>query len=128
MRQQQHKRRTRDIADKLSQSGAELRRLTRQTKDTWWQEKSKHMQWLANTNQLGAFYMELRKLIGSSHRCSVPLKSLDGAQLIKSKEDVLKRWAEHFNILLNVDRSADMQYISSMPALPIAYELDDLLT
>ncbi|KAG7305516.1 hypothetical protein JYU34_009592 [Plutella xylostella] len=125
---QLHKSQRCTMADEIKRSGTELRRLTRETKDTWWQEKSKHMQWLANTNQLGAFYEELRKLIGNTYRCSVPLKSLDGSQLLKSKEDVLKRWAEHFNLLLNVDRSANMQHISSIPALPTAHDLDEPLT
>lgn len=128
LRQQHQGRHHHKNTDELKRSGTELRRLTRQTKDTWWQEKSQHMQWLANTNKLGAFYAELRKLIGSTQRCSVPLKSSDGTQLLKSKEDVLKRWAEHFNTLLNVDRSVDMQHISLIPALPTAVELDHPLS
>jgi hypothetical protein len=33
----------------------------------------------------------------------------------------------HFNTLLNVDRSADLQSISLMPQLPTAIELDEPL-
>ena len=96
-------------------------------KDKWWQDKTSYMQWLSDTNQLGEFYSEVRKLIGTSYHARVPLRSLDGSHLLTSKEDVLKRWAEHFNTLLNVDRSADLQSISLLPQLPFAFELDEPL-
>lgn len=50
----------------------------------------------------------------------MPLGSLDGIHLLTSKEDVVNRWAEHFNALL---RSADLQYISLMPQLHVVTEL-----
>ncbi|KAJ0183877.1 hypothetical protein K1T71_000300 [Dendrolimus kikuchii] len=122
----QHKRQRGSVAV-VKASDLELRNLTRHMKDKWWQDKASHMQWLTDTNQLGEFYSEVRKLIGTSYQARVPLRSLDGSHLLTSKEDVLKRWAEHFNTLLNVDRSADLQSIGLMPQLPLAFELDEPL-
>lgn len=122
----QYRRRRGSVAA-VKASDFELRKLSRQAKDKWWQDKASHMQWLANTNQLGEFYSELRKLMGTSYHANVPLRSLDGRNFLTSKEDVLKRWGEHFNTLLNVDRSADLQSIGLMPQLPLALELDEPL-
>ncbi|CAG9116303.1 unnamed protein product [Plutella xylostella] len=123
----QHSRRGR-TATEIKNSDLELRKLSRQLKDKWWRDKACHMQWLADTNQLGEFYCEVRKLIGTSCRAKVPLRSLDGAHLLTGKEDVLKRWAEHFDTLLNVDRSADLRNIGLLPQLPLATELDEPLS
>lgn len=124
---QQHTRRGGSDA-LVKESDLELRKLSRQLKDKWWRDKACRMQWLADTNQLGEFYSEVRKLINTSYRAKVPLRSLDGGYLITSKEDVLTRWAEHFNTLLNVDRSADLQHISLLTQLPLATELDKPLS
>lgn len=40
----------------------------------------------------------------------------------------MKRWVERFNAILNVDRAADLNYISDVPALPQVAVLDDPLT
>lgn len=85
------------------------------------------MQWLANTNQLGEFYGEIKKLIGTTSLAKVPLKPGSGEDLLKSKEEVLMRWAEHFNALLNLDRSADLEHVRSIPQLPIHVQLDEPL-
>ncbi|CAH2104692.1 unnamed protein product [Euphydryas editha] len=54
--------------------------------------------------------------------------SASGEGLIKSKEEVLKRWTEHFSCLLNVDRAANLEHIRSIPQLPIFTELDNSLS
>lgn len=128
LRQQHSERPQPDTAKLVKQSAAELRKLTREAKDSWWQEKTRQIQWLADTNQMGAFYDEVRKLVGTSYRSSVPLKSHDGTECFNTKEDVLQRWAEHFNNLLNVDRAVDLQFIDSIPKLPTITELDEPLT
>lgn len=68
------------------------------------------------------------KLVGTYSTARVLLKSSDGQELLKSNEEVLQRWAEHFNNLLNVDRSADVEHVTSIPQLPIATELDEPLS
>ncbi|XP_046976400.1 uncharacterized protein LOC124542503 [Vanessa cardui] len=106
-----------NISDRIRQSTFELRKITRTAKDEWWQNKIEYIQWLADTKQLGEFFGGIRKLVGNSHRVSVPIKSTNGTLLV-SKEDVLNRWSEHFNNLLNVDRLADFEYLRTLPELP----------
>ena len=125
LRQQERNRANTQTENFIKQKSSELRKLTRDMKDKWWLKKAEYIQWLADTKQLGAFYGEVRQLIGTCHRVNVPIKSRDGSECLSSKDEVLARWAQHFNELLNLDRSADMEYIISMSALPTAIGLDE---
>lgn len=49
----------------------------------------------------------------------VPLRSINGKDFLESKDAILKRWAEHFSILLNINRSVDLEHIKSIPQLPV---------
>lgn len=111
----------------IRKSELDLRQLIREMKNKWWSDKARYMQSLADTNQVGEFYKEVRKLLGTSSSVKVPIKSLNGESLLKTKEDVLNRWAEHFNNLLNVDRSVDVNFVSSLPQLPPMMKLDEPL-
>ncbi|CAG4946438.1 unnamed protein product [Colias eurytheme] len=113
------------LLEKIKKSNSDLRKLTRDTKDNWWLRKSEYLQWLSSTQQLGEFYAELRKLVGITPRNSVPLRSHDGTQLIVAKEDILRRWAEYFNSLLNTDRTPNFQYINNLPSSPEVPELEE---
>ncbi|XP_063624759.1 uncharacterized protein LOC134796499 [Cydia splendana] len=108
----------------IKESSARIRKLTRDAKDKWWQEKSQHLQWLSDTNQLGAFYGEVRKLIRPASHCSVPIKSSDGVSLT-NKAGIMNRWVQHYSHLLNVDRQADLEFINSLPQSPPQTELAD---
>lgn len=111
-----------EMIEKIKTSNSCLRKMTRAAKDKWWQEKSLYLQLLSDTNQLGAFYDEIRKLTRPANHSSVPLKSVDGIPLT-NKDDVMNRWAEHFKQLLNVDRFPDLHYINSLPENPLKDEL-----
>ncbi|CAG4991875.1 unnamed protein product [Parnassius apollo] len=102
LRQQNHSRsQCNSLLETIRNSGSTLRKTTREMKDSWWSRKAEYLQWLSDTKQLGTFYAEVRKLVAPKHRSSVPLKSRSGEQRLTAKEDVLKRWAEHFKELLN---------------------------
>ncbi|CAG4983475.1 unnamed protein product [Colias eurytheme] len=126
LRQFDHNRhRNNHLLEKIKKSGSDLRKLTRDTKDNWWCRKAEYLQWLSSTHQLGEFYAELKKLIGKTPRSSVPLRSQDGTQLLVAKEEILRRWAQYFNELLNTDRALNLQYINSLPSLPQVHKLDE---
>ncbi|CAG5019021.1 unnamed protein product [Parnassius apollo] len=83
------------------------------------------MQWLADTNQLGEFYAEVRRLLGTSSMAKVPLNSTSGEALFKSREEILERCAEHFNTLLNVDHFVDLEHVRCLPQQTFALEPDE---
>lgn len=47
------------------------------------------------------FYRAINELYGPSSRGVAPLLSSDGQTLVTNHEDILKRWLEHFSVLLN---------------------------
>ncbi|XP_052747366.1 uncharacterized protein LOC128199913 [Bicyclus anynana] len=101
---QQHTgKRQGELPANIKMSGVELRKLCRETKNRWWQDRARHIQWLSDTNQFGEFYYNVRRLIGTTPRIRVPLRTVNGDHLLKTKEEVLNRWASHFKTLLNVD-------------------------
>lgn len=120
--------RSRRNSELVKQSGVELRRYVREVKDKWWQDKAVRMQRLADTGQLGEFYDEVRKLVGTAVRTKVPLRSSDGTKLLTNRHEVLTRWGEHFENLLNFDRDADMTHIAHMTSSPTVTGLDDPLS
>ncbi|CAG5042436.1 unnamed protein product [Parnassius apollo] len=80
------------------------------------------MQWLADTNQLGEFYAEVRHLLGTFSMAKIPLNSTSGEALFKSREEILERWAEHFNTLLNVDHFVYIDHVRCLPQQYFALE------
>ena len=43
------------------------------------------------------FYSGLKEIYGLTTSCTSPLLNIDGTTLITDKENILKRWAEHFD-------------------------------
>ncbi|KAL4719875.1 hypothetical protein ACJJTC_003645 [Scirpophaga incertulas] len=72
-------------------------------KDSWWRHKAEELQWLADT-----------------------IYSRDKTKRLTDPAEVLLRWAEHFNEVLNPGgMGADLSYIGSLENLPIVTSLDD---
>ncbi|CAG5059988.1 unnamed protein product [Parnassius apollo] len=110
----------------LRRSELELRKLVRQAKDKLKHEKARQMQWLADTDQLGDFYAEVRHLLDTSSMAKVTLNSISGEALFKNREEILERWAEHFNSLLSVDHFVDrVDHVCCLHQQPFALELDE---
>lgn len=114
-----------ETVTEVRHSEMELRKLTRKAKENWWLEKAHHIQWLADTNQLGNFYNEVRSLLGISSTAKVPLRPTNGKGLLKDRKEILERWAEHFQKLLNVDHSVNIDHVRSLPQQSHAFELDE---
>ena len=47
------------------------------------------------------FYDALKCLYGPQSSKNTPILSADGSKLITDKKEILKRWAEYFNGILN---------------------------
>ena len=55
-----------------------------------------------------------------------PLLSADGSTLITDKEEILDRWAEHFNSVLNRPSTINDEAIDRLPQVPIDVTLNDV--
>jgi len=94
---------------------AQVQRVTREMKNTWWVEKSKEMQQYANNNDMKNFFSATKKIYGPSTQGLAPLKSKDGTKVLKTNKEVLSRWQEHFDELLNRNPIIDENAIHEIP-------------
>ena len=92
--------------------------------NNWWAGKATQIQSYANINDTKSIYEALKGVYGPS-RCSLhPVRSTDGV-LIKNKEQILERWAEYLQNLLNNVHTTDPGFLYDLPTLPIIPKLDD---
>ncbi|PZC80141.1 hypothetical protein B5X24_HaOG215363 [Helicoverpa armigera] len=112
----------------LSNSNASqrLKGKVREFKNKWWSEKAAEMQHYADTHQTGRFFEGIRTIFGPRARKIAPMYTKDRQHRVTSKADVIMRWAEHFNDILNPDAlRADLSYISNLQDLPVCQQLED---
>ena len=63
------------------------------------------------------FHDELKTIYGLKSSDATPLLSADGSTLLTDKNAILKRWAEHFNSVLNRLSSVNDNAIIRLPQL-----------
>ncbi|KAI8790759.1 cytochrome P450 2D20 [Biomphalaria glabrata] len=73
------------------------KKLLRQMQDTWLSKKVETIQEFADKNFFHAIY----EVYGPTKAGSSPLLNADETILLTDKEEILKRWAEHFKKVLN---------------------------
>ncbi|XP_049869331.1 uncharacterized protein LOC126369082 [Pectinophora gossypiella] len=101
-----------------------LKEKVRALKDKWWVDKANEIQLYADTNQSGRFFESLKTVFGPRILKTAPMYSKDKTQRFTDQKDVLARWAEHFNDVLNpIGQSTDLLYIDSLESLPTAENL-----
>ena len=71
----------------------------------WWTGLAKRTQCYADIGDMRAFYEALKAVYGRSHQIQAPLCSSDGSTLLTDKAAILQRWSEHFEGLLNDQRT-----------------------
>ena len=67
----------------------------------WWEQKARELEEAASRHDVKSFHEGLRAVYGPKTAGSAPVLSSDGAKLLTDKNEILSRWAEHFNTLLN---------------------------
>jgi hypothetical protein len=102
-----------------------VQRELRQMQDTWLSKKADEIQSYADRNDMKRFYDALKTIYGPTKSGSSPLLSADGNTLITDKEEILKRWAEHFDSVLNRPSSIDAEAIARLPQVPTNASLSD---
>ena len=74
------------------------------------------------------FFDELKTVYGLQSSGTTPLLSADGTSLLTDKEDILKRYAEHFDGVLNRPSSINDKAINRLPQMECNPLLDELPT
>lgn len=90
----------------------------RQMKECWWSAKATELQEAADRKDARAFYEGLKKVYGPKESGTSPVLSSDGKTLHTDKAQILARWKEHFEYVLNSDSVVDEDVIDSIPQKP----------
>jgi len=93
-------------------------------KDKWWEDRAAELQAAADRKDTKAFYCGIKAIYGPTSRGSTPLYAADGTTLIKDQEGILRRWADHFESVLNRPSSMSDEAISKLEQKPMHHELD----
>ena len=74
------------------------------------------------------FFDALKTIYGHQTSRTTPLLNADGTSLLTDKEAILKRWAEHFDGVLNRPSSINDEAINRLPQVVCNPLLDELPT
>jgi len=72
------------------------------------------------------FYEAIKVVHGPKSHSTHLVRTMDGITLIKEKKDIISRWVEHLQELLNQDNPVDQSIADELPQLPIISELDTI--
>ena len=90
----------------------------RNMKQHWWEEKAKTLQESADKHDMKSFYQNLKGVFGPNKDGCSPVLSADG-NLLTARQDILKRWGEHFKDVLNRESNVEMDMINNLPQRPM---------
>jgi exonuclease III len=133
---EKHKRHKESINDPKSTAKRDafnnIRRTIQQNirhmKNTWLSEKATEIQGFADSHDLKNFYHSLKTVYGPTYPKSLPLLDKESKNIITGEAEILQRWAEHFNYILNQPSSIKDETINRLPQAPINYSLDAVPT
>ena len=96
--------------------------------DSWLSKKAEEIQSFADRKDMKKFNDALKTIYGPSSSGAAPLLSADGSTLLTDKDVILKRWAEHFNSVLNCPSSVNDNAINRLPQIECNVLLDEFPT
>ncbi|CAJ0940211.1 unnamed protein product [Ranitomeya imitator] len=98
----------------------------RKMQDIWFSKKADEIQGYADTHDQKRFYDALKAVYGPQSSSSSYLLNADGTKLLTERKQILERWAEHFNNILNRPANINDEAIARLPQVEINKELDVL--
>ena len=96
--------------------------------DSWLSNKADEIQSFADRKDMKKFFDELKTVYGPQNSGTTPLLSADGTSLLTDKEAILKRWAEHFDSVLNRPPSINADAFKRLPHVECNLLLDEFPT
>nr|VZI49661.1 unnamed protein product [Spirometra erinaceieuropaei] len=69
--------------------------------DAWTAYKAKEAQGYADRNKWKNFFSAIKAVYGPPTKDTAPILNTDGSTLLTEKTQILQRWAEHFQCVLN---------------------------
>ena len=99
----------------------------RSMQNSWWEARAEELQSASDRRDYKSFYQGLKAVYGPSIKSNPAVKSKDDV-IIHEPPEVLDRWAEHFQAVLNQDSVFDMSVLEEIPQEEVDTSLDDLPT
>ena len=96
--------------------------------DSWLSKKADEIQSFADRKDMKKFFDALKTVYGPQSSGTTPLLGADGTSLLTDKGAILKRWAEHFDGVLNRPSSINDEAINRLPHVECNPLLDELPT
>ena len=97
----------------------------RAMQDKWLSDKSDEIQFYADRHDTKRFYDALKAIYGPTSSGTSPILSADGKTLLTDCSQILDRWAEHFDIILNRPSTINDAAIDRLPQIETNMELDE---
>ena len=114
--------------DAYKTSRNSVQKKLRAMQDNWLSKKADEIQAFADQHNTKHFYDAIKTLYGPQSTGTSPLLSADGTQILTEKGQILERWAEHFDTVLNRPSDVNDQAIDGLPQVVINQDLDTLPT
>ena len=96
--------------------------------DSWLRKKADEIKSFADRKDIKKCFDALKTVYGPQSSGTTPFLSADGTSLLTDKETILKRWAEHFDGVLNRPSSINDEAINRLPQVECNPLLDELPT
>ena len=109
---------TRENHDRLKRARAEVQRRLRNMENQWWIQKAQELQQKADESNSAGFFNALKEVYGPQPKMSDTLIAHDGSSQITEPKQIVARWKEYFERLLNVEAETDESVISELPPYP----------
>ena len=93
--------------------------------DSWLSKKADEIQSFADRKDMKKFFDALKTIYGPQSSATTPLLSADGTSFLTDTEAILKRWAEHFDGVLNRPSSINDEAINRLPQVEFNPLLDE---
>ena len=100
----------------------------REMQGSWLSKKADEIQQYADSNNTKCFYDALKTIYGPQSSGTSQLLNADGTRLLTDENEILERWAEHFNSVLKRPSSINAEAIVRMPQVEINTSLAEPLT
>ena len=88
-----------------------------------WQRRAEELQSMADNHNYRGLFAGLKDIFGPMSNAVAPVKTADGSKLLTDLQDIRVRWKEHFNNLLNQERSAHPDACKQLKRKPTRNEL-----
>ena len=110
--------------DKYKEARANCQRILRDMENEWWLKLAADIQGYADSGDLQNFHSALKQVYGPSDRSLAPVRSRDGSTLFTEKDDILKRWREHYSVLLNTNNPSNRHILDRIPQKARVTQMD----